>query len=518
MKIVTTAQMRELERRAVAAGVSEDALMEAAGLAVAQRVSRLIDGIRGRRVVVLVGPGNNGGDGMVAARFLADWGGLVTLYMTSSRRREDKFEECRALRVRVVEADEDTEQWQLSSYVSLADVVIDAVLGIGNDRPLEGVIHGTLSSVNALKQSSPLVHYVAIDVPTGLHADTGACDDACFQAATTLALGAPKLGLYTFPGAVQAGDVETLDIGLPDGIDGDLSVELSGPEEVAGLLPERPMNSHKGTFGSILVVAGSRRFIGAPVLAAEAAYRSGAGLVTLAAPESAYRLAAPRLLEQVHLPQPETDDGYLAAGAATAVSEALAASDAAVIGPGLGNVDSVRRFLHALLLGDSEAGVPMVIDADALNGLAATYGWWEHLAPGAVLTPHPGEMSRLVDRPVQEVQEDRIEAAASAAARWGQVVVLKGAHTIVAAPDGRTTISPFANPGLATAGTGDVLSGIIGGLLGQGLPPYEAATAGVYVHAAAGQRVTDELGASGLLASELLPEVPKVMRVLRQLR
>ncbi len=522
MKIVTCAQMRQLEERAVAAGVSLDTLMESAGLAVARRIVRLLDGVRGKRVVVLVGPGNNGGDGMVAARYLADWGALITLYMTSNRRREDKFEECRSRQVRVVEAADDPEQMQLASYVPLADLVVDAVLGIGagDARPLDGSIGAALTAVGDVQRRQPALRVVAIDVPTGLNADSGACDDACIEAAITLTLGAPKIGLFRFPGARVAGRIEAIGIGLPDGIDGGLAVDLADDASVSAVLPARRIDAHKGSHGSLLVVAGSRSFVGAPVLTAAAAYRAGAGLVTLAAPETVYRIAATGLLEQVHLPLPETERGNLGPTAVGATRTALEAATAAVVGPGLGSEESVRLFLESLLLSDPNSRgaapeTPIVLDADALNALAATYGWWKRVRAPAVLTPHPGEMARLTGRAISDVQDFRIETASEAASTWGQVVVLKGALTVIASPDGRVTISPFSNPALSTAGTGDVLAGIIGALMAQGAGPYDAAVAGVYVHAKAAETLRGRLGDGGMLASDLLLEVPPSMQALR---
>jgi NAD(P)H-hydrate epimerase len=309
------------------------------------------------------------------------------------------------------------------------------------------------------------------------------------------------------------GVVEVLPIGLPDGTSDAITLELADADMAAAALPQRRTDGHKGSFGHVLVVAGSRRFIGAPVLAATAAYRSGAGLVTLAAPEGAYRLAAAMLLEQVHLPLAETPDGHVSAEAAAVVRGALEGATASVIGPGLGNVESVRQLLEAVLLTEPALDTPGVIDADALNGLASTYGWWERLTMPAVLTPHAGEMSRLMSRSVSAIQHDRLDTALEAAIRWQQVVVLKGAHTIVASPDGRAAISPFANPALAAAGTGDVLAGIVGGLLAQGVAPYDAAVAGVHVHAEAAHRIGG--WSSGLLASDLLLEIPRAMHGLR---
>ena len=416
MKVVTVEQMRTLERRAVASGIEEDALMETAGLGVARRVAQLLDGIRGRRVVVLVGPGNNGGDGMVAARYLADWGALVTLYMTSARRRDDKFEDCRARRVRVVEAAEDPEGWQLASYLPLTDVVIDAVLGIGSERPLEGELRRLMGSLRELRREPARAKLVAVDLPTGVDADTGACDDACFPADVTLTLGAPKVGLFRFPGAECVGRLETVPIGLPDDADADVPLELADAATVRLLLPPRPIAAHKGTFGHVAVVAGSRKLVGASVLAAASAYRAGAGLVTLAAPETVDRMAATQLLEQVHLPLAETQDGHVAAAAAGPVRALFGTASAAVVGPGLGDAESVRSFLVALLLVEPALTIPVVIDADGLNALAQTYDWPERLAgssqePGAVLS-HTG--SRRYRK--------RTHGAQTAHARWARTL------------------------------------------------------------------------------------------------
>ena len=489
--------------------------MESAGLAVARSVAHRLDGVRSKRIVVLVGPGNNGGDGMVAARYLADWGAVVTLYMTTARRREDKFEECRERRCRVVEASEDLECWQLGSYVSLADLVLDAVLGIGAHPGLDPVLRAIFESVSEMKAHAQGPLFAALDLPTGLDADTGECDDACFPADVTLALGAPKVGLLQFPGAGHAGSLETLSIGLPEGVDNGLPLDLVDASLAGGMLPPRHADSHKGSFGNVLVVGGHRRYVGAPVLAASAAYRVGAGLVSLAAPEGVSRIAAAQLVEQVHAPLAESADGGVSAEAAGAAREALNAASAAVVGPGLGAGEPSAAFLRALLLTEPSVHTPVVLDADALNVLADVYGWPPMLAAPAVLTPHPGEMGRLLGRPAHEVQEDRKGAAMASAEQWGQVVVLKGAHTVIAAPDGRVALSPFANPALATAGSGDVLAGVIGGLLAQGMERYEAAVTGVYLHGAAAERWSVANGSGGMLASDLLALLPRVTEDVR---
>ncbi len=515
MKVVTVEQMRRIEQRSDDAGVSLDSLMENAGLSVARRTTQLLDGVRGKRVIVLVGRGNNGGDGMVAARYLSDWGALVTLYMTSPRRREDKFEECRTRRVRVVEGQDDQDQWALSNYLPLTDLVMDAVLGTGQDGPLDQSLRALFTKICETQRAGQGFKLVAVDVPTGVNADTGVVDDACPRMDLTITLGAPKVGLFQFPAADYVGQLETVSIGLPDGVDTDVSLELADGPLVASLLPARPLDSHKGTFGHLLVAAGSREYVGASVLTCLGAYRAGAGLVTLASPSGVYQLAASQMAEATYLPLDETPEGHIAPAGARAVRQALAGATAGVMGPGLGHSEAVRAFIQATLLADPPTETPVVLDADALNALAETPRWWERLHGPAVLTPHPGELSRLLRSTVPAVQADRLNAARQAAEAWGQVVVLKGAHTVVAGPEGQATLSPFANPALASGGTGDVLSGVIGALLAQGLSPYNAAVAGVHLHGSAGEQVRSELGDAGLIATDLLLELPRVMRALR---
>lgn len=511
-------QMRRLEERAVESGIALDQIMEAAGLSVARRIAQRSAGIRGARVMVLVGPGNNGGDGMVVARYLSDWGALVTLYMTASRRRQDRFEECRSRRIRVVEGQDDRDHWALSNYLPLTDVVVDAVLGIGQTLPLEADVAALLRLVGQFKRLHPGLTLVAVDVPTGVHADTGAVDDAVAPVDLTVTLGAPKLGLLRFPAASWVGELATVDIGLPHEVTEEVGVDLATDGAVRTLLPERPLDSHKGTFGHVLVVAGSGRYVGASVLTSAAAYRIGAGLVTLAAPYAVYRIAASQLPEATHMPLADTVGDGLMAGAARDVREALQRVDAGVIGPGLGASEPVRRLLRDVLTVEPYPAASLVLDADALNCLADTYQWWQRLRSPVVLTPHPGEMARLLRIEAATVQADRLELAHRAAETWGHVVVLKGPYTVVAAPGGRATISPFANPALASGGTGDVLAGVIGGLLAQGLYPYEAAVAGVHAHGLAGQRVRSRLGDAGLMASDLLLELPLVLNGLRAIR
>ncbi|MCH7998615.1 MAG: NAD(P)H-hydrate dehydratase, partial [Chloroflexi bacterium] len=360
------------------------------------------------------------------------------------------------------------------------------------------------------------------DVPTGLDADTGAADPRCVAADGTVALGWSKVGLHVLPGAQLAGRVEVVEIGIPKSAESEGWTELMTARWARSVLPERPPGAHKGTFGRALVVAGSPRYVGAAYLACMGGLRAGAGLVALACASSLYPIFAAKLTEATFEPLPD-DEGYLTAEGAHAVGQALAQGyDSLLVGPGLGQEGYVQAFMHSLLpllKADSLRGV--VIDADGLNNLSKIEGWWKELAVPTVITPHPGELSRLTGLSVEEIQSDRLAVARRCAGEWGVTVVLKGANTVVAAPGagghgGRARLSPFANPGLASGGTGDVLAGVIVGLLAQGLQPYEAACLGVYLHGLAAERVREELGSAGMLASDFLLALPRAMKELRE--
>jgi NAD(P)H-hydrate epimerase len=302
-----------------------------------------------------------------------------------------------------------------------------------------------------------------------------------------------------------------VDIGLPKESEKRVPLDLLDAAWVRGRLPERPKSANKGTFGKVLVVAGSRSYVGAARLAAEACYRVGAGLVTIACPASVQAMLAPAIAEATWLPLDE-DAGGLAGTAGPTVLDALTSYDVLLIGPGLGQSRGVRDAVTSIVVSLPSHLRGCLIDADALNVLAGETGWHERIAVGPMVTPHPGEMARLCGTTVAEVQDDRLNVAVSAAARWGATVVLKGAHTVVAASDGRGAISPFANPLLATAGTGDVLAGAIAGLMAQGLDTFDAAGCGVYLHGLAADELGEELGDRGLLAGDLLRALPSAVR------
>jgi NAD(P)H-hydrate epimerase len=521
VKVVTVAEMQALEAASEAAGVSADTLMENAGLACARRIRHRLGGAAGRRVVVLVGPGNNGADGLVLARHLARWGADVCCYIVRGRPSDDpKMTDALAYGVVARDSVDEGGFPDLARLLRGCDAVVDAILGAGRYRLLDGLVGDVTALVNEIHSSRPNLPVIAVDLPTGVNPDTGDADPRTLNADETLALCHPKYGIANFPGAGHAGRIRVLSIGLPEEVsasaDADLPTEWMTPESARGLLPARPLTSHKGTFGHLLIVAGSRAFVGAASLAARGAHRVGAGLVTLATPESVYRIAASRLTETIHLPLPEDSDGRIDASAAEVIRASIDNYSAIAVGCGLGWSSGTTALMDRLLLAGGDAPLlPVVIDADGLNSLSGCLDWADRLRATAVLTPHPGEMGTLTGQPTSQVQSDRIGIVSRSAASWRQAVLLKGAHTVVAARCGQRCVLPFANPALAAGGTGDVLTGIIGGLLAQGLNTYDAARLGGFLHGMAAERLRSEHGDAGVVASDLLDRIPAIMAALR---
>jgi hydroxyethylthiazole kinase-like uncharacterized protein yjeF len=514
VKLVTVEQMRYLDRNA---GVPVPQLMQNAGLAVAQEAWLLLGEVAERAVLVLVGPGNNGGDGLVAARHLHDWGSKVDVYMLKSRdaSQDDVYRQVVERDIPVKTVAEDKGFQALEEMLSRAELVIDSLLGTGRMRPIDGELGEILKRLAAARQRPLPPHILALDVPSGVDADTGAVDALCVPAEVTVTMAHSKVGLHTLPAARYCGRIEVADIGIPPALSEKLPYELMTAAWARSLLPPRPLEANKGTFGKVLVVSGSTNYIGAAYLAAVGAGRVGAGLVTLACARSIYPIMAAKLVESTFFPLPDVE-GFLTGESAHSVLQALDQGyNALLVGCGLGQIAYVQAFIQGLL--PRLKGEPLravVIDADGLNALASREQWWQELTVPAIVTPHPGEMSRLTGLPIADIQADRLQTAVRQANAWGTTVILKGAHTVVAAPDGRARISPFANPALASGGTGDVLAGAIAGLVAQGLEPFDAASLAVYLHGRAGEKVRAELGDAGLLAGDLLPALPQVIKEL----
>ena len=518
MKIVTPTEMARLERDAAAFGRSTNDLMERAGLAIAREIRRTLGGVAGRRVLTLVGPGNNGGDGLVAARHLARWGASVLLHLVAIRPDDDPNLRLALLEgAQLLTANCDDGLSALERALRSTHVVVDAVLGTGRSRPLSGTLANVMArvskNVRLPRNRRPL--YVAVDVPTGVDAATGRADPLTPRIDLTLALGFPKVGHFIFPAADYVGVLNPLDIGIPPELSKDISLELISPSWVRQQLPQRGLNGHKGTYGHALIVGGSVNYPGAPCLAAGAALRSGSGLVTLAVPQGIYGIAASKLTEAIQLPLSDNGSACLDPQALPVIRQASSSYSSMAVGCGMGRSEPAKKFLQGLLLSEHAPSQPLLLDADALNILAESCpDWWQRIPATAVFTPHPGEMARLTGLPTEEIQSRRVETAREYASKWGHVVVLKGAFTVVAQPEGPCRIAPFANPLLSVGGTGDVLAGIIGGLLAQGMTPADAAACGVYLHGAAADSLRATHGNRGATAGDIINALPGTTRAI----
>ncbi|WP_426454433.1 NAD(P)H-hydrate dehydratase [Paenibacillus sp. S-38] len=509
MYVVTAEQMRRIDRDAIdAIGIPALVLMENAGRAVAEEIICRWGGCgRALRILVLVGKGNNGGDGIVAARHLQQEGHRPYLLFAddpSQYRGEAEVQYRIAVKLGM-EGRRFTEGERLD--MAGFDLVIDALLGTGSTGAPRGTSVQLIAQVNA--SGLPVA---AVDLPSGLDADTGQVHDPCIRAELTVALAYSKIGLEQYPGAACAGDVVVRRIGIPA-----VAAERAGVRTFRvqePLLSERlgyaryrrrRPDSHKGTYGHVLVAAGSRPMSGAGLLSATAALRAGSGLVTWALPDRLVDAMTGRLPEAMLRGLADGGTGEWGAVDPHALAKLAAGKDALVFGPGAGRWEGDGPFLRTLW---EETGCPLVLDADALNmmGEAGGPASWPKREGEVVLTPHPGEMSRLLGGTTSEVQRDRVRAAAEYASRCGVVVVLKGTRTVTAAPSGEVYLNPTGNPGMATGGTGDVLAGIIGSLLGQGYTAVQAAALGAYLHGAAGDRAAAGRAHEASLAAGDIPD------------
>jgi len=509
MKLVTAAQMRELDRRTIEeVGVPSLVLMENAGRSTYLVLRREFPDLRGP-VAVLAGRGNNGGDGCVVARYAANAGLPVFVLLFASREQvagdaRVNLEILFRLGVEVVEVTGAEAFREQLPRLAQAGVLVDALLGTGLNAPVTGLLAEVIAEVNRLP-----VPKLAVDIPSGLDADTGQVLGVAVRAGVTVTYGLPKLGQILPPGRELTGRLWRVDISIPPQLTEALPLELAEARTLAPLLPPRPFAAHKGTFGHAVVLAGSVGKTGAAALACEAALKVGAGLVTAAVPESLNDILEVKLTEAMSLPLPEAPGTRALGRAALApLSAFLADKTAMALGPGLGTHPETRELVAELV---RTLPVPLVIDADGINCLAEAPGCLTEAAGPRILTPHPGEMARFFRTSPAQVQARRLEIAREVAAAHRCIVVLKGAQTVCAAPDGRLCLNPTGNPGLASGGTGDVLTGILGGLLAQRLPAWDAARLGVYLHGLAADYLAAELGPRGFVAGDLLRTLPRVL-------
>lgn len=504
MRVLNAAQMRDADRQTIdEIGIPSMVLMENAGRQVVAALEAAYDDLSDRHVAVLCGPGNNGGDGFVVARTLYHRNVEVSVFVitTISAIKGDarlNVEILGRLGLTVVEIS-DEQTWDLHfSEISKCDLIVDAIFGTGLKSPLSGMMETVAADVNA--SGLPVI---AIDLPSGLSADHAEPIGECIRAAMTVTLAAPKLPLVLPPGEAQAGNVVVADIGIPPEVIDNLAgprLELLTREAMREMIQPRESDSHKGDYGHVLIVAGSRGKTGAAHLAAMGALRSGAGLVSLATPRSSQPIVASMAAEYMTVPLDETPEGGVAAGALQSVLDFE--QDVIAAGPGLGTAPDVTVFIQDLV---EKGESPLVLDADALNVLASDPDRL-HTSAGSrpiIITPHPGEMARLANTTVDEVQTSRLDVARDFAVQHQIYVILKGYRTLIATPEGKVFINPLGNPGMATGGTGDVLTGVVAAWLAQLLDAEAACKIAVYLHALAGDLTEADEGEVAMTAGDL---------------
>lgn len=506
MRVVTGRQMAELDRRTIQSGVPGQLLMERAGQAVVSELCHRLRRLRHRRFVVLCGKGNNGGDGFVIGRLLTQRGLNCLTVLTcppdnlggDAAVHWSRLTSCGAATITVVSP---VELDAISTELTPGDVIIDALLGTGLRGPVQGLAAALIDWINHQD-----VLRFAVDIPSGVHADTGAVDGPAVMADVTVTMGLPKIGHLISPGICHTGRLVVADIGIPQRWAEALpdAPDYCDAAAARALLPRRPVNAHKGLAGHLFIVAGSLGMSGAAALAANAAVAAGAGLVTLATPASIQPVIAAKTTEAMTMRLDDGGFGYVTLSALDALLAACASCEAVAMGPGLGRDAETARVVAALA---GKTDVPLVLDADGLFALTDHHDDVRARRAPTVVTPHAGELARLMKTTVEEIERDRAASARAAAAALNAVVVLKGAGTIVAAPDGRISYNSTGNPGMASGGMGDVLTGIIGALLAQGLEAFDAARLGVYLHGAAADILAGPLRWHPLRAGQLIETV-----------
>ncbi|MBM4258562.1 MAG: NAD(P)H-hydrate dehydratase [Deltaproteobacteria bacterium] len=505
--------MRELDRLTIEHGTPGHVLMERAGAGATAALLRAFPHLRKKSALVVAGKGNNGGDGFVMARLLKK-AGLSCEVVLTAKKSEVKGDALRNLhafarmRGRISEVTTTDQLDIVRKKLNRCGLVVDALLGTGLSAPVQGLMAELIAMLNASN-----IPVIAVDTPSGLDTDHGVPLGASIHAALTVTFGYPKLGLVQPSALPYVGRLETVDIGIAPAALAAVSPQtmLLSHESVGALIRPRTVDSHKGDFGHLLVLAGSRGKSGAALLSGGAALRVGTGLVTLAGPASLNSIFSTALIETMTIPMPEREDGSFALDA-HALADAVRGKSAIAFGPGIGVSNDTIGVSQWLL---SNSTVPLLIDADGLNCLATDLSGLRQAKVPVILTPHPGEMARLVKVNNAEVQSQRLDLARNFAREYGCYLILKGSRTVIATPDGKAWVNPTGNPGMASGGMGDVLTGIIGGLLAQGYPPALACQLGVFLHGYVGDRAAEEKGEVGIIARDLIDRLPDGIRALR---
>lgn len=513
MKVANAEQMRRLDREAIHGyKIPGIVLMENASLGVVRSMEMKYGPMQGRAVLIFCGKGNNGGDGMAAARHLANRGADVQVFLLGGGKSLQgdaaaNYAICKRMKIMIRPVRSSKDLTAVSREIRKADLILDAILGTGIVPPVRGLVEQVVRRIN--RSGKPVI---SVDLPTGLSADSSEVIGEVIRADLTVTFGLPKISLVQYPSLSNAGEVCVADISLPAELvdKADIPVELLDEEVLQALPPRRP-DLHKGGAGRALVVAGSGEMPGAAVMTCLSCLRVGAGLVYAAVPGRVLGFFHKRMVEGISIPLPETDQNHLGLSALPGILGAARGKNVAAVGPGIGLDPETGDMVRSLI---QKIRIPVVLDADGISHLAGNPGILRKSKAPVILTPHPGEMARLTRVPEQVLKTRRVDVAREFARKFGVILVLKGARTVVADPRGRAWINPTGNPGMATAGTGDVLTGMIAGLVAQGMAPLQAAMAGVFMHGLCGDRAAQRRGERGLLSRDLIREIPHVLRSL----
>lgn len=516
MFLVTANQMQDMDRQTIELfGIPGRVLMENAGRGAVDMLLKKYKDLGSKKIAVMAGHGNNGGDGFVIARYLMGKGFMVNTFLLSSTDKVkgdarinmglaqklcDQSPACSIIEIKDSDAFE-----KHRAHILLYDLFIDAILGTGLNSDVRGVFKDAIELMNA--SGRPVF---SVDIPSGLNSDTGQPMGVAVNAAATATFAFAKAGHILYPGNIHTGVLEVIDIGIPKFIAKGKNIPLSLIEkkEIAACFNPRPFQSHKGSYGHLLVIAGSAGKTGAASLCANAAMRSGTGLVTLGIAKSLNNIIEPQVIEPMTYPLPETEKGYLSDNCFDEIQTLLKDKQAMAMGPGLGLQEGTKKLVQKLI---QKSQVPMIIDADAINCIAQHPDMLKQKTVPIVLTPHPGEMARLCNLTTQTVQADRINISSKFARTFDTIIVLKGAQTIISLPDGRSHICPTGNPGMASGGMGDVLTGMIAGFCAQGFDLEKASLAGVYIHGLCADILSKDMGAFGFLATDMVQIIPKAI-------
>ena len=509
MYLVTASEMQQMDRKTIKSfGLPGKVLMENAGRGATGIFLKAFGDLSTQKVGIMAGRGNNGGDGFVMARYLAQKGIRVTVFLLSRPAMikgdaAGNFKLLAPLGIPVYELPDRDSFSRRKTALRSQDVWIDAIFGTGLNSDVKGYYKQVIDTIN--RSNKPVF---SVDVPSGLNTDTGQPCGACIRAHTTATFAFAKTGHLLYPGATYSGKLEIVDIGIPPHIVEEVQPlqYLLTPEYVSGCLKIRPPEAHKGNTGHLLVIAGSPGKTGAAAMSAMSALRSGAGLVTLGIPRSLNPILETQVLEAMTCPLPETPEGMLAASSLDPIMNLLADKKCLAIGPGLGLAEDSQKLVHRII---PECRVPVVIDADGLNSLVGKTKLLKKSKCPLVLTPHPGEMARLMDTTVSQVQKDRIKCSREFARTYNVHIILKGARTVIAHPDGKVFVNPTGNPGMASGGMGDVLTGIVAGLIAQGYSPRTSTHVATYLHGAAADAQVNARGPIGYIASDVMNDLPR---------